>query len=386
MIRIIFLLAPVFVSLFWAVTLMGDKKRYGTPRLFLAKFMFLAAIIFTAHFFYFAPLPDIYVYFDIPLQFAGICAFPLYHIYFRLLTVDEKFSLKAHSKYLVIPIAIAIIYSIGVMFVPADVYRAWLYNRTGEVAGGSIRFLTLMRSVIHLTFAVTIILSLAGNYWLISKYGHKAEQFYSDIRDAKQKNAKVLIYCILAMGVFSIVSRLIGREFLLPKDYFIYSGWTFFTVMLYIMGNSGLQQKILNPYFEPADKSNAEEQPVKSSLIERDKLRDQLIDEFKVNKIYLNSELNIMDIVKKVGTNRTYLSSFINQQFNQNFCSLVNSYRIDEMKRVLHENPGITSLELSDCCGFGSVNSLKRALYARTGVSLLEYKRGIYSNSMSAHE
>jgi AraC-like DNA-binding protein len=380
MIRIIFLLAPVFVSLFWAVTLMGDKKKYSAPRLFLAKYMILSAIIFTSHFLYFAPLPNIYIYFDIPLQFIGICAFPLYHVYFRLLTVDEKFTLKAHGKYLLIPIAIAMIYSIGVLFAPADEYKAWLFNKTVDVTSGAIRFLGIMRSVLHIVFAGTIVLSLAGNYWLITKYGHKAEQFYSDIRDAKQKNAKMLIYSILAMGLLSLVFRLIGREFLLPKDFFIYSGWSMFTVMLYLMGNSGLQQKTLNPYFEPAGITKKEYLPLKTTVKEWEKLQAQILEEFAVNKIYLNSDLNIVDIVKKVGTNRTYLSAFINQQYNQNFCSFVNDYRIKELQKVMLENPECTSQYLADHCGFGSVNSMKRAVYARSAISLSELKNQAYSS------
>lgn len=379
MIRIIFLLAPVFVSLFWAVTLMGDKKKYSAPRLFLAKYMILSAIIFTSHFLYFAPLPNIYIYFDIPLQFIGICAFPLYHVYFRLLTVDEKFTLKAHGKYLLIPIAIAMIYSIGVLFAPADEYKAWLFNKTVDVTSGAIRFLGIMRSVLHIVFAGTIVLSLAGNYWLITKYGHKAEQFYSDIRDAKQKNAKMLIYSILAMGLLSLVFRLIGREFLLPKDFFIYSGWSMFTVMLYLMGNSGLQQKTLNPYFEPAGITKKEYLPLKTTVKEWEKLQALILEEFVVNKIYLNSDLNIVDIVKKVGTNRTYLSAFINQQYNQNFCSFVNDYRIKEVQKVMLENPECTSQYLADHCGFGSVNSMKRAVYARSAISLSELKNQAYS-------
>ena len=342
--------------------------------------MILSAIIFTSHFLYFAPLPNIYIYFDIPLQFIGICAFPLYHVYFRLLTVDEKFTLKAHGKYLLIPIAIAMIYSIGVLFAPADEYKAWLFNKTVDVTSGAIRFLGIMRSVIHITFAGTIVLSLAGNYWLITKYGHKAEQFYSDIRDAKQKNAKMLIYSILAMGLLSLVFRLIGREFLLPKDFFIYSGWSMFTVMLYLMGNSGLQQKTLNPYFEPAGITKKEYLPLKTTVKEWEKLQAQILEEFAVNKIYLNSDLNIVDIVKKVGTNRTYLSAFINQQYNQNFCSFVNDYRIKEVQKVMLENPECTSQYLADHCGFGSVNSMKRAVYARSAISLSELKNQAYSS------
>ena len=70
---------------------------YAVPRAYLAKFMLFPMICFGAHFLYFAPLPNIYPYFDIVLQIAGSLIFPVFYIYFRLLTVDNKFSLRVHA-------------------------------------------------------------------------------------------------------------------------------------------------------------------------------------------------------------------------------------------------------------------------------------------------
>lgn len=97
--------------------------------------------------------------------------------------------------------------------------------------------------------------------------------------------------------------------------------------------------------------------------------------QFEEEKIYLNSQLNIMDLVQAVGTNRTYISSIINQHYNQNFCSFVNSYRINELESVLMNNPDYTNEILADSCGFGSLNSLKRAIFAKTGMSLSDWKK-----------
>jgi len=79
--------------------------------------------------------------------------------------------------------------------------------------------------------------------------------------------------------------------------------------------------------------------------------------------------------VQVVGTNRSVISVLINRQYNENFCSFVNGYRIQELQRVYNENPEYTNEILAECCGFGSVSSLKRSVYARTGLSITEWKR-----------
>ena len=92
-----------------------------------------------------------------------------------------------------------------------------------------------------------------------------------------------------------------------------------------------------------------------------------------------------MDIVQAVGTNRTYISTIINQQYNQNFCSFVNSYRINELENVLLENPDYTNEILADSCGFGSLNSLKRAIFAKTGMSLSDWKKQLIASKQPVY-
>ena len=103
--------------------------------------------------------------------------------------------------------------------------------------------------------------------------------------------------------------------------------------------------------------------------------------EFDQNKIYLNSELNIIDVAKTVGSNRSYISSAINHQFNQNFAAFVNSYRVEELKRKLMQNQHIKMQSLAGDCGFGSINSMKRAVSANLGVTLSDLREKV-SNSL----
>ena len=125
MFRIIALITPVFVSLFWAIILNGNRKSHSRPRSFLAILMLLMVVLFTVKFFNFEPLPDIYPYFDVIHVYIGCMIFPLFHIYFRLLTVDEKFSLKAHARFLIPPFILVSAYALATLITPGIQYHSW---------------------------------------------------------------------------------------------------------------------------------------------------------------------------------------------------------------------------------------------------------------------
>ena len=136
----------------------------------------------------------------------------------------------------------------------------------------------------------------------------------------------------------------------------------------------GISQKPINPTFE-LENVSLNYEPIDLTNSTQKKLLHKLLVEFEQKKIYLNSQLNIMDLVEAIGTNRTYISLIINQNYNQNFCSFVNSYRVEELERVLSKNRNLTIEVLAEMTGFGSVNSLKRAVYLKAGKNISEWKK-----------
>jgi AraC-like DNA-binding protein len=381
MIRTILLLTPIYVTLFWSVALAGDNKKHSAPRRFLGKFMLFPLIIYISHFLYFAPLPAIYPYFDVVLQFASLMVFPIYYIYFRLLTVEEKFSIKAHAKFLALPVLVTLLYAIGVLFTPKVEFRTWLFDGHAYSSSPAIQFLSIMRIVVRIVYLIQVVVTVAANYLLIKKYGAKAEQFYSDELDGKYNNAIMLNRSIIFMSIAAFAFTAMGRQFLVYQDVLIYIGWTIFSTMLFIIGYMGITQKPINPTFDLL--ITEEQTPIHefTSTVQK-KLLQKLLVEFEQKKIYLNSQLNIMDVVKVVGTNRSYISAIINQQYNQNFCSFVNDYRVEELERVFSENPDYTIETLAEQSGFGSVSSLMRAVSSKTGMSIAEWKK-LQNNKLS---
>jgi AraC-like DNA-binding protein len=95
-------------------------------------------------------------------------------------------------------------------------------------------------------------------------------------------------------------------------------------------------------------------------------------------EIYKNSELSIQDLAEMIGTNRSYVSSSINIFYNQNFCTYINQYRLNELKETIVEEEGrVTQKELAIRCGFGSIDTMKRAIKQKTGLTMKEWKESI---------
>jgi len=150
------------------------------------------------------------------------------------------------------------------------------------------------------------------------------------------------------------------------------------------MGYMGYRQKAINPTFEVELDSPAEKDFGTALNAEQRKILNKMLTEFELNKIHLNSELTILDITQIIGTNRTYLSSMINQEYNQNFCAFVNGYRMRELERIIHEDDDHAANELlAEKAGFGSVISMKRAISAKTGLSIPEWKKQILVSELT---
>jgi AraC-like DNA-binding protein len=104
----------------------------------------------------------------------------------------------------------------------------------------------------------------------------------------------------------------------------------------------------------------------------------QRLDELmKTKKPYMNSELDIQELVSHLNTTVHKISQVINANMNQNFFDYINSHRLEEVKKQLRD-PGkkhLKVLALAYDCGFNSKSSFYSAFRKATGVSPLLYRQ-----------
>lgn len=102
-------------------------------------------------------------------------------------------------------------------------------------------------------------------------------------------------------------------------------------------------------------------------------------DAFKLDKIHLDNELTIDKLAFHLSLDTTELSSILNHEMNTNFYQLINSYRVEEVKKKLQEDDQrfFTLLAIAFDCGFNSKSTFNRVFKEFTGKSPKEFKDNV---------
>ena len=96
------------------------------------------------------------------------------------------------------------------------------------------------------------------------------------------------------------------------------------------------------------------------------------------DKPYLEPELSLAALARRLHTNPVVLSQVINTGAGKNFNDFVNQYRVDEFKRQVRNpaNAHLSFLGLALDCGFNSKATFNRAFRKFTGQSPGEFLAG----------
>ena len=97
----------------------------------------------------------------------------------------------------------------------------------------------------------------------------------------------------------------------------------------------------------------------------------------ETEKPYLELDLNIKSLAHRINTNNKYLSYLVNKEFNTNFSSYINSYRIEEAKKLLSdEKYNIYTIEsLAKMTGFKSKSTFNAVFKKETSLTPSQFKQ-----------
>lgn len=88
--------------------------------------------------------------------------------------------------------------------------------------------------------------------------------------------------------------------------------------------------------------------------------------------LYHKADLTVVELAKMVGTNRTYISQYLNEHLNMTFFDYITNYRLDESEELLREGKlGITEIAIR--VGFKDRNAFYRVFRMRHNCSPREW-------------
>jgi len=105
-----------------------------------------------------------------------------------------------------------------------------------------------------------------------------------------------------------------------------------------------------------------------------DELIREGLEHWIAEKKYCMQDINIVDLSRSIGTNRTYLSRYINTTYNLSFRNWIASLRIEEAKRLLSEGD-VNLTELSEQLGFPNLPAFSRTFSQLVGDTPSNYRK-----------
>ncbi|MBT8271370.1 MAG: AraC family transcriptional regulator [Flavobacteriaceae bacterium] len=235
--------------------------------------------------------------------------------------------------------------------------------------------------LIFVSFAQTL-LYLAFTFQLYINYRKKIQQYFSNIYKLELnwiRNFLVVFSTLFLYGALQdiISSLIVDLSYTQQWWLNLFMGIVVLYVGIYGYFTETTKLKKIGFGFspEPVDILEAEDRLKTIPEEEIESLKQFMDDE----KPFLDPELNLSDLSKKVKMSRGQLSAVINNGFKMNFNDFVNSYRVksfqDKVKAGEHQKHSLLGIAYD--CGFNS-----KATFNRVFRKLTEQSPSDYANSI----
>jgi AraC-like DNA-binding protein len=373
--------APTYLSLTWAFILLFSSKT-NRARFFLGIFMFVVAMVFMSHVVYYHHLNNIYIYFDLIFIFGSLSIFPIYYWYIKLLTFRSKIDFK-DLKHLIPAVTILVATIITYLLMSKemrDLYISKYLYGTGNWNDATplIKTQLILCYTLQIVYFTQIIFTFLRVRVFIADYNDNIANFYSNLDNKTLRWPQIILYSFVATSTFTIFTNFMGRSFFDKYPFILLFTCIAYSAFLFVLGYLGYLQNHTIVTFEQDNnilvdsEKKIEIEP--ENVIEnknKDAMLAQLKYLFETEQIYKEKDLKISDIATKLNTNRTYISTFINNEFSISFNTFVNQYRVEEAKKLLlNESNNFNTLDnISNHVGFGSLNSFIRVFKEITGTT-----------------
>ena len=352
MLRALLISLPMVLCLFWTVFFLIRLFQYqGEPNVtrLLVLFFLAATILYTDHWLFFSN--EVKLAGEWTYGIVNLCVYPLYYAYLRALTRAPKN------------------YEVPVLLIPA--LAAAVLFPTGRF-GGYISDHTMF-IVIRICFAIQVVWVLLRGWQLLKHTIHRMDDTYSDDRSRLLRPTRILLLLFGVTAVVSMTLNFFGRDFF-AHDASVVVPAIIMTLLLYGLGFVAAHTVV--PPETVSEDIPAEPHPVSDDT---DTLMHKIDEEMRTNELFRNPQLTIHDLARAVHSNRTYVSAAINKQYNVNFSTYVNRFRVEEAKRVLadkkygHDKEAIVdAISLS---GFQTDQTFYRVFKEMTGTTPLLFRQ-----------
>lgn len=278
----------------------------------------------------------------------------------------------------------------------------WFTSRRAMLLSGVFVLFTIVYAITGSSVVLTAELIYVGVYCLtvLSVFGFLVVRYNRFIRNNYSNLERLNLNWLISVLVVFLVCIVVWTVYLFNHNYIMKSVYYVISLTAWIILIARSKNQIEVSFVEeqPAPVESVEpqlteatsteeptecaapdsEQPTDNSQL-TEQMKAQLNELMTEGEIYLNSRLTLSNLAGELGTNRTYLSNYLNRELNVSFYDYVNSFRVRRACAMIASDPDITVHDIVERCGFNSVSTFRRSFSREVGQTYGEFRKNVGS-------
>lgn len=335
---------PFFSTLFWLIIFMVQYRKLDAAKQMLTVYIGTCVVLYFCHALFFTiGLP---YEMECVWTLCSLSVYPLFSGYLCRLTSSD-FTFRQVMPWLCPGAAVAL--------------AKYLFPDSG---------IDVVRTLL---FAIQVICVCYFGIRRLKAFDLRLQSVYADLEGRDTTAVFHLLIAIVGVSFLSGIANTLGRKFFGESLYLLGPISLAFSVMLFTLNYICFNR---NFTIEELENESLDEMDNLMVTPEDDELIGKMIETLMTNqKVFLLKNLKINDVVRKIGSNRTYVSNYINTTYHCSFSDYINQLRIEHAKELLLSSDADTKLSIiADASGYSSESSFYRNFQKIAGMTPNEYR------------
>lgn len=290
---------------------------------------------------------------------------PLLYFYIKSI-IHRDFSFRLKHSIHIIPFVTYFLYLMIKMIILDK-------ETSGDPFAANLAFhpleIYIFSGFLHALFLIYIIASFRS----LRLYWQQVKKFFSTTKNLKFSWLSIILVSFSLMWTIGFVNSYMAAKTgsAVPVLSFIN------LALIFLIANITVYKGLKQPeVFSGIDERSKYEKSTLTRL-DADRYLIKLKNLMDEEKPFLNPSLNLNQLAKRLRIQPRHLSQILNETLNQNFFYFINSYRIEEAKKMLLDSSTkkATVLEVLLDAGFNSKSAFNRAFKKCTGLTPSELKK-----------
>lgn len=230
-------------------------------------------------------------------------------------------------------------------------------------------------------FAVQIVCVVIFGVRRLKAFDRRLQDVYADTEGRDTTAVHHLLIAVIVVSLLAAVANSAGRQYFGETLGLLIAISVAFSVMLSALSyicfcrDFSIDELCVDEEKDGEGSETAAENDIEDVGLQIEALMTE-------QRYYLRHDLKIGDVVKAVGSNRTYVSNYINSRHGCSFNDYINSLRVEYAKELLASaSEGIKLTQVAEDSGFSSDQSFYRNFKKFVGVTPSDWQHHAHLTS-----